>query len=356
MKLRSVTEPAAWTGILRVLVRSALCFFATVFSAAADPGDGTVSLAGATMSPQGFYQFFFEANSAVTYPVRVSDDLVNWTLLTNIVGTGAPLWIEDREAPNFRTRFYHIGIPPTPIPNMVFIAPGTFTMGSPASEANRVPDEGPQTEVTLSKGFWMGKYEVTQNEYIAVTGSNYSFFTYDLRLPLDSQSWSRATNYCHMLTLKERAGRRLPIGWSYRLPTEAEWEYACRAGTTTPVSYGDGKSLNSTQANFDGTFPYGGASSGPYIRFTTLGGKYPPNPWGLYDMHGNLWELCQDWYGPYPGGKVIDPKGPPTGTTRVLRGGGYTSVGASCRSAKRDSRSPDYNNTIQGFRVVLTPD
>jgi formylglycine-generating enzyme required for sulfatase activity len=110
------------------------------------------------------------------------------------------------------------------------------------------------------------------------------------------------------------------------------------------------------QANFDGTFPYGGAPSGPYVGSTKVGGSYQPNAWGLYDMHGNVWEWCQDWYGSYPGGHVTDPKGPATGTAHVLRGGGLTSVGQACRSAKRDSRPATYAHPIQGFRVVLARD
>jgi formylglycine-generating enzyme required for sulfatase activity len=207
-------------------------------------------------------------------------------------------------------------------------------------------------EVTISRGFWMGKYEVSQAEYVAVIGRNDSAFQYP-SLPADSISWTLATNYCYQLTLRERAAGRLPLWYAYRLPTEAEWEYACRAGTTTPFGIGDGKSLSSTQANFDGNFPYGGAAKGRYYNFTTVCGSYAPNAWGLYDMHGNVSEWCQDWYGPYPGGKVTDPKGPATGSDYVLRGGGYDSPGQGCRSAERDSRSPDYRYLMIGFRVVL---
>jgi sulfatase modifying factor 1 len=187
-------------------------------------------------------------------------------------------------------------------------------------------------------------------------GTNAAFFIGDTKLPLDSATWFRATNYCHMLTVQERAAGRLPSEYTYRLPTEAEWEYACRAGTTTPFGVGDGASLSSTQANFDGGFPYGGAAPSNFAGRPIYDGIFAPNAWGLYDMHGNLWEWCQDLYGPYPGGKVTDPKGAVTGSARVLRGGGFTSVGNACRSAKRDSHSPTFNNIIQGFRVVLAKD
>jgi formylglycine-generating enzyme required for sulfatase activity len=205
----------------------------------------------------------------------------------------------------------------------------------------------------LTRGYWIGKYEVTQGEYEAVMGSNPSLFHYNPTLPVDFVSWTSATNYCYKLTARERAAGKLPRGYVYRLPTEAEWEYACRAGTTTPFGVGDGISLSSTEANFDGTFPYGGAPSGRNLNQTIFVGIYAPNAWGLHDMHGNVWEWCQDWYGSYPGGAVTDPTGPETGTARVLRGGGYTSVGRGCRSAKRDSRSTSYANSIQGFRIVL---
>ncbi len=344
--------------IVACALYSALLIYlgATSSIMAAGGRDTVISLRDEKMTSEGSYQFSFDAGVGQTYPVATSLDLLRWTLLTNVVGGGLPVQIEDHGASRFQRRFYQVGLPtplPIPVTNMVFIAPGTFTMGSPATEHGRDTNEGPQTVVTLSHGFWMGKYEVTQVEYINVMGSNYSFFSYDSRLPLDFQSWDRATNYCQMLSLKERAAGRLPAGYTYRLPTEAEWEYACRAGTTTPFSIGDGTSFTSVQANFDGTFPYGGAPSGRFANVTTLGGSYPPNPWGLYDMYGNVWEWCQDWYGPYPGGNVTDPQGPATGTTRVLRGGGYTSVGQGCRSAKRDSRSPSYAITIQGFRIVL---
>jgi formylglycine-generating enzyme required for sulfatase activity len=239
---------------------------------------------------------------------------------------------------------------------MVFIPPGSFTMGSPDSELDRETKESPQTVVTLTRGYWIGKHEVTQIESIAVTGTNRAIFDYDLRLPVDFMKWTEATYYCQALTDKERAAGRLPEGYRYRLPTEAEWEYACRAGTTTAVSIGNGASLSSTQANFDGGFPYGGAATGPVLNQTSLGGTYAPNAWGLYDMHGNVAEWCLDYYGPYPGGAVTDPKGPATGATRVLRGGAYNSPGKSCRSARRDSRSQTLSNFAAGFRVVLAKD
>jgi formylglycine-generating enzyme required for sulfatase activity len=340
-----------------------LCSLATAclsLAAGPDRSGGAVQLTGPQITPDGVFHFFFETLPGQTYPVAASSNLLDWTLLTNLVGSGSQLQIEDHDAPNYPQRFYQVGLPPIPLPtpisNMVFIPPGTFTMGSPDGEAGRSTNEGPQTIVRLSRGFWMGQYEVKQVEFIALMGSNVSFFSFDSRLPLDFVTWIRATNYCYALTQKERAAGHLPPGYGYRLPTEAEWEYACRAGTRTPFGIGDGTSLSSKQANFDGTFPYGGAATGPDVNITTIGGSYAPNAWGLYDMHGNVSEWCQDWYGPYPGGRVTDPKGPSTGSAHVLRGGGFDSVGQACRSAKRDSHVPTYGYTDQGFRIVLAAD
>jgi formylglycine-generating enzyme required for sulfatase activity len=237
---------------------------------------------------------------------------------------------------------------------MVWIPPGTFTMGSPPSERDRYSDEGPQTLVTISRGFFLGKYEVTQREYLAVMGSNPSWFTGDLDRPVERVSWYEAVAYCERLTQQERAAGRLPAGYEYRLPTEAQWEYACRAGTTTATAFGD--SLSSTQANFDGNYPYNGGARGPYLGRTTKVGSYSPNAWGLYDMHGNVWEWCADWYSDsYPGGRVTDPQGPTWGLDRVLRGGGWFSVGLNCRSAIRFRFNPSDWYYVLGFRVALVP-
>jgi formylglycine-generating enzyme required for sulfatase activity len=241
-------------------------------------------------------------------------------------------------------------------------------MGSPDSEPARWNQEGPQTRVTLSQGFWMGKHEVTQGEYLAVMGSNPSYFTTangygtDLSRPVETVSWHEAVAYCAALTARERAAGRLPAGYEYRLPTEAQWEYACRAGTTTPFHYGN--ALRSGMANFYGPYEYppcGGSTwycynpSGIYLGRTTSVGSYAPNAWGLYDMHGNVWEWCQDWYGVYGGVPVTDPQGPATGSYRVFRGGGWDSYANYCRSAFRYGGNPACRGSSIGFRVVLAP-
>ena len=149
---------------------------------------------------------------------------------------------------------------------LVWIKAGTFTMGSPSTEPERYSEEGPQTLVTISRGFWMSKCETTQEEYMAVMGTNPSYFKGEARKPVEKVSWNDATNYCAKLTARKRDAGMLPAGYAYRLPSEAEWEYACRAGTTTATAYGD--SLSSTQANFCGV-PYGGGAKGPNLRATT---------------------------------------------------------------------------------------
>jgi formylglycine-generating enzyme required for sulfatase activity len=218
-------------------------------------------------------------------------------------------------------------------------------MGSPATEQDRFGNEAPQTVVTLTKGFWMGKYEVTQGEYLAVVGGNPSRFTGDPNRPVEQLSWTDATNYCARLTAQERAAGRLPAGWAYRLPTEAEWEYAARAGTTTRFSYGDDPGYGQL-----GGYAWYLSNSG---GTTHPVGEKQPNPWGLYDMSGNVWEWCSDWYATYPGGSVTDPVGPGSGSFRVLRGGGCYVGGLDCRSANRDDLAPDFRRYYVGFRAVL---
>ena len=240
-----------------------------------------------------------------------------------------------------------------------WIPPGTFTMGSPTSEAERDNDET-QHEVTISRGFWMGRYEVTQAEYLDVMGVNPSFWTGDLNRPVEQVSWYNAAAYCEALTQREQAAGRLPAGHGYRLPTEAEWEYACRAGTTTAFHYGP--ALRSGMANFNGTREYDAAvgttenPSGIRLRITVAVGSYAPNAWGLYDMHGNVQEWCRDWTeGDYPPGSATDPTGPATGTFRRQRGGSFEIWGKWQRTALRMGLVPEGIGSDTGFRVVLGP-
>jgi formylglycine-generating enzyme required for sulfatase activity len=259
---------------------------------------------------------------------------------------------------------------PPPSPGMVWIPPGTFVMGSPASEAERDSDEVQHT-VTLSHGFYMGKYAVTQGQYLALVGNNPSYFqteddygnpiSPDLNRPVEQVSWNDATNYCALLTRSDLAAGRIPSGWGYRLPTESEREYACRAGTTTAFNFGS--AIHGGMANFYDYYEYDAASgdihvanpSVPWLPRTTTVGSYAPNAFGLYDMHGNVWEWCQDWYGSYPTGSVTDPQGPVSGSVRVIRGGSWHYGGRGCRSADRDGGGPAGRDGYVGFRVVLAP-
>ena len=220
-------------------------------------------------------------------------------------------------------------------------------MGSPTNELDRCDGEGPQTAVTISRGYWMGKYEVTQGEYLEVMGSNPSRFTGDTNRPVETVTWYDATNYCGQLTQRERAAGRIATNSVYRLPTEAEWEYACRAWTSTRFSYGDdpGYTNLTNYAWYDGN---SGGTTHPV-------GQKLANPWGLYDLHGNVWEWCQDWYGEYPGGMAVDPQGPATGSDRVIRGGLWLLYARLCRSAHRTCYYPDSGLSLIGFRVVLAP-
>jgi formylglycine-generating enzyme required for sulfatase activity len=223
-------------------------------------------------------------------------------------------------------------------------------MGSPDDEVGRnvvdpLVGEGPQMAVTISRGFWMGKYEVTQAEYLKVIGSNPSGFKAEADLPVDTVSWLDATNYCGKFTQRERAAGRISTNSLYRLPTEAEWEYACRAWTSTRYSHGD----DPDDADI-ASYAWYDADSG---NTTHPVGQKLPNPWGLHDMHGNVAEWCQDWYKPYLGGIALDPQGPATGSARVVRGGLWFRPASYCRSAFRNGFSSGVRTDGIGFRVVL---
>jgi formylglycine-generating enzyme required for sulfatase activity len=240
---------------------------------------------------------------------------------------------------------------------MVRIPGGTFMMGSPDSEPERGGDEV-QHSVTVSS-FLMGRYEVTQREYQEVMGWNPSSFSGD-NLPVEYVSWYDAIEYCNARSQREGLTPAYTISGSnvtwdrsangYRLPTEAEWEYACRAGTSTPFSTGN--NITTSQANYDGNYPYNGNPKGTYREKTTEVGSFAPNAWGLYDMHGNVWEWCWDWYGDYTSGSQTDPGGPYTGADRVLRGGCWYSNGRDLRSAYRGRYYPSNRNVNLGFRLV----
>jgi formylglycine-generating enzyme required for sulfatase activity len=283
------------------------------------------------------------------YSVEYVTDLTqtnDWRCLTFLQLPTTNYLLFDPAAPATGKRFYRAVQFDAPT-NLVFIPPGTFRMGSPTNEVNRSTDEGPQTAVTISRGFWMGKYSVTQGDYLAVMGSNPSHFQGDTNRPVEQVTWFNSTNYCGKLTLRERAAGRIPAGSQFRLPTEAEWEYASRAWTSTRFSYGDDPGYTNL-TNYAWYSDNSGGMTHP------VGGKLP-NPWGLYDMHGNIAEWCQDWYGPYPGGIALDPQGPARGSNRVSSGSLWANTARYCRSAVRFYLSPDFSVDGEGFRVVLAP-
>jgi len=216
--------------------------------------------------------------------------------------------------------------------NMVSIPSGSFLMGSPSSEKGRDSDEV-QHRVTISKGFWMGKYEVTQEQWQSIMGSNPSHCKGDNR-PVENVSWNSVQIFIRKLN--RQTGKR------FRLPTEAEWEYACRGGTDTTYCFGDGAGQLLQYAWYvensgDQTHPVG---------------QKKPNAWGLYDMHGNVCEWCQDWYGKYPSGSVTDPTGPSSGFVRVLRGGSGANYARGCRSENRSWGYPSSWVNSLGFRLA----
>ena len=305
--------------------------------------------------------------SAGTYALQYASVLgaqTNWVTLTQLTLTGsATNWL-DYSGVGKAQRFYRTVALSNGVSTnlnlalLVWIPAGTFTMGSPTNEALRDSDEAPHT-VTLSKGFYMSKYLVRQGEYLSVMGSNPSYFTENTNYSVDQVSWFDAANYCVQLNQIEQDAGRLPSGWAYRLPTEAEWEYACRAGTTTAFNFGD--SIRAGMANFysyneynstKGAITTNSAGVG-CVGETTPVGSYIANPWGLYDMCGNLWEWCQDWYGTYPSGKVTNPTGATDGSWRVKRGGSWNDYGEYCRSAFRSNGWPDEGDYGMGFRIVL---
>jgi len=245
-------------------------------------------------------------------------------------------------------------------------------MGSPANEPERGKDEV-QHQVTVSS-FYMGKYEVTQKEYKEMMGTNPSNFKGD-NLPVEQVSWYDAIEYCNKRSQREgltpaytiKKNQSDPnnkssldevkwtVTWNknangYRLPTEAEWEYACRAGTTTPFSTGN--NITTSQANYDGNNPYNKNAKGEYRQKTIAVGSFTPNAWGLYDMHGNVQEWCWDWYGNYSSGSQTDPMGASSGSYRMLRGGGWNYYARSLRSTNRNYTIPDSGSHNYGFRLV----
>jgi len=227
--------------------------------------------------------------------------------------------------------------------DMVAIPGGCFVMGSPNTEARRSNNEGPQRTVNISP-FFMGKYPITQEQWEVVMGNNPSHIK-GLKRPVEQVSWNNALEFGQKISQK--------TGKIYRLPSEAEWEYACRAGTTTPFYFGE--TITPDLVNYNGNHPYGSAPKGLYRKQTTDVGSFGPNPFGLYDMHGNVWQWCSDkWHDNYNGAPT-DGSSWETGTGhhRVLRGGSWRSLAVDCRCAYRGGNSADYWWWGRGFRVAV---
>jgi formylglycine-generating enzyme required for sulfatase activity len=292
-------------------------------------------------------------------------DTNGWTTIGHVRLTGAPYEFSDTTATGPGPRFYRTVLTSLSDTNLVWIPPGTFLMGSPETEEGRSTNEGPQTLVTLTKGFFMGRFEVTRLEWYSYRtnlGIDYP------HLPMAGISLVEASNYCAFVTAREAALGQIPEGWVYRLPTEAEWEYACRAGSTTPFWLGNSLRYDAIRqdAQFDGNFPYPTnlIAVGPITGSWTNVGSFDPNGFGLHDVHGNVAEYCLGSFEgtvlpPYPGGAVIDP--PPTFATNpvsvVARGGFFNARGSECRSASRSRNlyREIGGGTGTGFRVVLSP-
>jgi formylglycine-generating enzyme required for sulfatase activity len=227
------------------------------------------------------------------------------------------------------------------------VASSSFLMGSPESDPDRTDFEIPQSTVSLTYGYWIAKFEVTQEQYEALTGANPSAATDSPKLPVDSVTWQEAVDFCSLLTEQERKAGRLPAGYAYRLPTEAEWELAARAGKTTRFSYGDDIGYLSLP-NYAWTVENSGDTTHPV-------GTKSANAWGLFDMHGNVAEWCQDWFGTYAPEDKINPVGPATGSDKVFRGGSWGDPAGSSRVSARGGLNPASRLSSFGFRAVLAP-
>ncbi|MFM7365108.1 MAG: formylglycine-generating enzyme family protein, partial [Cuspidothrix sp.] len=249
---------------------------------------------------------------------------------------------------NASARYYEEDLGNGVILEMVEIPGGTFLMGSPESEAKRSSDEGPQHQVNVPS-FFMGRYPVTQAQFQAIMENNPSNFqgngstTLTNQRPVESVSWNDAVKFCERLSQK--------TGKTYRLPSEAEWEYACRARTTTPFYFGE--SITTDLVNYDGNYSYGSAPKGEYRQQTTDVGSFPPNAFGLYDMHGNVWEWClDDWVNNYNNAPTDGSAWISRSSDKVLRGGSWSINPGNCRSAYRNYDVAGFDNDYLGFRVV----
>lgn len=225
-----------------------------------------------------------------------------------------------------------------------WIIPGAFMMGSPESERERL-DRELLHEVTLTEGFWLADTACSQALWQTVMNNNNpSRFKDNESNPVEQVSWNDVQKFIQALN------KAIP-GLNAKLPTEAQWEYGCRAGTSMPFSFGE--NITTDQVNYNGNYPYADGEKGAHRKSTVPVGSLPANPWGLYEMHGNIWEWCEDRYGAYQAEKEIDPTGADEGASRVLRGGSWIDDGGSARSAYRGRGDPGYASDFIGFRLAL---
>jgi formylglycine-generating enzyme required for sulfatase activity len=246
---------------------------------------------------------------------------------------------------------------------LLWVKPGTFKMGSPKDEEGRFHYET-QHKVTLTQGYWLAKTELTQAQWKAVTGNNPSTYASSgLTAPVENISWEEAMEYCRRLTDLERARRAIPPGWEYTLPTEAQWEFACRAGTETAYSFGNDPADLHKYGNYNektGNFPNADMAHDDGKEFSATVGSYPANKFGFHDMHGNVFEWCRDAMDPHPltadygAADTTDPLGA-IGSLRIYRGGGFNYTAHICRSAYRYAYPPSNRSLNLGFRPALSP-
>ena len=269
-----------------------------------------------------------------------------------LLGCGDDRWdlkVLNKTAPLHPYRLQKIDLNGSVAMEMIWASAGSFIMGSPETEEGRQAGREKQHEVVLENGFFLGKYEVTQLQYLAImqggmdkVNHNPSRFKGPDR-PVEKVSWNDTQLFIDRLNHYASKVNMLPFGWQFSLPSESEWEYACRAGTKTTYSWGN--TIRETDTN--------GASPNS-IRQTCKVGSYDPNPWGFYDMHGNVREWVNDWYAEeYPEGRAEDPRGPDEGNYRCARGGSWTDPPSVLRSADRQNGSPDARYHALGFRVCL---
>jgi formylglycine-generating enzyme required for sulfatase activity len=284
--------------------------------------------------------FFLEGKDAKIISVTLNQlskedqKYLNETVQAGKIGTGNP----------HETKSLPVEGKPWTLPSigmeMIWCEPGNFMMGdNDKVEGQKNPYSGkksPSHKVTFTKGFFLGKYEVTQEQFQKVMGKNPSEFK-DNKHPVEKVTWKDAVAFCEILTANEKK-----VGWKFSLPTESQWEYACRAGTNTKYSWGNTISLD--MANYGATG----------LKKTMSVGSYRSNPWGFFDMHGNVYEWCTDWFKSYPQGPRTDPQGPNSGSLKVIRGGAWRRIGDSAMSAHREYRKPEqYRYHDLGFRVCL---